>query len=88
MQAGIDLISSSFSLNYVEDMECDQCRYKMAQQTNTTFFHLAFPSQLTEVQSKSNHRVCGLSTLFSISVYFTRTAPHDSAKFECNTHCA
>jgi len=55
--AGESLISSSFALHYVEDMECEQCRYKMAQQKNNTFFHLAFTSQLTEVQNTSSHRL-------------------------------
>jgi hypothetical protein len=59
-QAGESLISSSFALHYDEDMECEQCRYKMAQQKNNTFFHLAFTSQLTEVQNTSSHRVAAL----------------------------
>ena len=34
-------------------MECDNCRYKMKQQKNSTFFHLVFPAQLTEVTSRA-----------------------------------
>lgn len=74
-QAGESLISSSFALHYVEDMECEQCRYKMAQQKNKTFFHLAFTSQLTEVQNTSSHRVAALRNLCFDACAYMQPSP-------------
>lgn len=78
LQAGESLISNSFSLHYVEDMECEQCRYKMTQQTNNTFFHLAFTSQLTEVQNTSSHRVAAPKPLSAVAA---PCAPMQSARW-------
>ena len=74
-QAGESLISSSFALHYDEDMECEQCRYKMAQQKNNTFFHLAFPSQLTEVQNTSSHRVAALRPISFAACAYMQPSP-------------
>jgi len=55
--AGQDLLTRSFSLRYVEDMECHECHYHMTQQTNSTFFHIIFPAQLNEVMGQSSQRL-------------------------------